>query len=147
MQYVYTLHTYTLTHQCCHTKQGSALSGGLNCCAVRCVGKLVCYIRVYYKCITEICKDFTGQILEDKGLLNHCNQCGQNLTHSTCTLHICTVCTQTTYTQYILTTHTLHTQCVLTTHTILIYTLITYISCARNTLYIYNIRNTQCIYT
>ena len=126
MQYVYTLHTYTLTHQCYHTKQGSAqenLSGGLNCCAVRCVGKFVCYIRVYYKCITEICKDFTGQVLEDKGLLNHCDQCGQNLTHSTRTLYICTVRAQTTYTQYVLTTHTLHTQCVLTTHTILIHSL------------------------
>jgi len=47
------------------------LSGGLKCCTV-------CYIRAYYyyKCISELCKNCTGQIIEGGGqgigLLNYC---------------------------------------------------------------------------
>ena len=55
--------------------QGSAqeyLSGGLNCNGV-------CYIRVYFKRISEKCKNSTGRIsegggriLEGTGQLSHC---------------------------------------------------------------------------
>ena len=57
------MHTHTLIHI-----EGSAqkyLSGGQNCYGVR-------YIRVYFKGISEKCKNSTGQISEGTGQLSHC---------------------------------------------------------------------------
>ena len=122
----YTLRTNT------HTKRKALpKSGSLN--------SFVCDNRVYYKCISEICKNCTGQILEDKWLLKRCDQCGQNLAHGTYTLHIHRMHTlhidstytlqipimhtihihsmHTLHTESVYAPHTLHTEYVLTTHT------------------------------